>query len=146
MMHKCGCKSCKKCGCGNKPDPEQKTVRCTDCHAEFTNSEISSVSACPKCNTASLPMAIEDDVTLPINWHELRILTMWASNWAERFDEKSEHSKITLHKIIRRLEKYRPKNAEALTLVAEIKELQEFFPGVELIGEDGETIVPPKEE
>ena len=62
----------------------EKTVRCTDCRCEFTDEELEDVTECPKCGSKGVPMIIAEDVEIKINLHELRILTIWASNWAEQ--------------------------------------------------------------
>ena len=63
---------------------EEKTVRCTVCRSEFTGSEIEGKVSCLRCGTNLMPEAIEDDVELTINKRAIRILTIWASNWAEK--------------------------------------------------------------
>lgn len=63
------------------------TVRCTVCRSEFTDAEVAGARSCPTCNRASVPMAISDDVEIKVNWHELRILGMWAENWAIHNDD-----------------------------------------------------------
>lgn len=121
-----------------------KTARCVRCSIEYSDEELNQLNPdkCPNCGTPGLPMSISQDVTLPINWHELRILTIWASNWAEHLDDDC---KIDLTAILRRLDKYRPKGGAALTIVGEFKELQQYFPNSEL-WMDGEVIVPPKDD
>lgn len=121
-----------------------KTARCVRCSIEYSDEELNQLNPdkCPNCGTPGLPMSISQDVTLPINWHELRILTIWASNWAEQLDDDC---KIDLTAILRRLDKYRPKGGAALTIVGEFKELQQYFPNSEL-WMDGEVIVPPKDD
>lgn len=59
-----------------------KTTRCTECRSEFTDAELDGAKACPTCGTQGVPMSIARDTTIRINTHELRILTMWASNYA----------------------------------------------------------------
>lgn len=59
-----------------------KTIRCTSCRTEFEDSDfLVSTVCCPRCGTKILPMHIKDDIELKINKHEIRILTIWASNW-----------------------------------------------------------------
>lgn len=119
----------------------EATMRCTDCYKEFSEEEVGTSPGCPSCGTSSLPMWIKHDVEVKINWHELRILGMWAANYAESLEDAS---RVSLHKILKRLSKYRPEDAGALTLVEEVKELQKSFPSASLsIG--GEVIVPPVE-
>ena len=121
-----------------------KTARCVRCSIEYSDEELNQINPdkCPNCGTPGLPMSISQDVSVPINWHELRILTIWASNWAEQLDDDC---KIDLMAILKRLDKHRPKGGAALTIVGEFKELQQHFPNSEL-WMDGEVIVPPKDD
>ena len=88
-----------------------------------------------------MPCAIADDVTIKINWHELRILTMWAHNFAAIRALDSD-AKRGLAAIIVRLEKQFP-DKTPLTLAGEVRQLQEDYPSAELVV-DGEVIVPRK--
>jgi hypothetical protein len=94
-------------------------------------------------------MAISQDTTININWHELRILTNWASNWAaEKCDESARK---TVANVIKRLEVQRKEDDwPALTLMGEIKELPETLSrlgiecgGVELYDSQFERVHPP---
>ena len=120
----------------------EKTIRCTMCGEEFTDEEIENANCCPKCGSKGVPMSIRHDVTVRINWHELRILGIWASNWAEKCGEDAPK---VLEAILGRLDKYRPEGAAALTLMEEVKELQDHFPSATLF-KDGKMVMPPKEE
>lgn len=126
-----------------------KTTRCTTCSAEFTDEEIQSANCCPSCKTTGLPMDMAQDATININWHELRILTIWASNWAaEKCDKSAQNA---LENIIKRLEPQRKSGWPALTLLGEIKELPEALKemGIEcgsisLYNDKNERVYPPK--
>lgn len=111
---------------------EKTTTRCTDCYSEFTESQLEGQNCCPNCKTTSLPMFIDRDTTIKINWHELRILTMWASFWA---NEKLKHEPgyKTLNNIINRLELQKQDNWPALTLFGEINNLRDAGYKVDLI-------------
>jgi hypothetical protein len=124
-----------------------KTTRCRDCLAEFTDEEIKGAKCCPSCHTTRIPVLISEDILLPINWAELRTLTIWATRWADGFPDDDAHndSKIWLQKLLNRINKLRPPGGGALTLAQEIKELQKEFPTAELIDGNGTTIIPPKE-
>lgn len=123
-----------------------KKTRCTDCYAEFDDAELRGKNACPSCGTKSVPMAIAQDVTIKINWHELRILTMWASRWADQMSgDRADVRRRTLQSLLRRLNAFRPTGAGALTIVGEVKELQKHYPSASLIDASGETIMPPRE-
>jgi len=100
-----------------------KTIRCTTCSAEFSDEEIATAGCCPSCKTTGLPMAISQDTTVKINWHELRILTIWASNWAEQKCDEPQQKAVA--NIIKRLESQRKDDYSALTIMGEIKELPE---------------------
>jgi DNA-directed RNA polymerase subunit RPC12/RpoP len=122
-----------------------KTVRCTACESEFTNEEIKGKTQCPSCSSTRLPMDIAHDILLPINWHELRCLTIWASRWADTAHGFDDESRVFLQKLLNKINKHRPNGGGALTLQSEIKELQKYFPSSELTNGNGETIIPPLE-
>ena len=50
--------------------------RCVICDHEVDST--CRLRACPKCGTTSIPCDSSLDVTVKINWHELRILAIWA--------------------------------------------------------------------
>ncbi len=103
---------------------EQTTTRCTDCYAEFTDEQIEGHSSCPACNTKSLPMLIDRDTTININWHELRILTMWSTWYAEE-KLRGQAGYHTLRSIIKRLRVQGKPEWPGLTFSDEIEELRE---------------------
>jgi hypothetical protein len=66
------------------------TARCVACRAEFTEEQIDRLTtACPKCGELGTPSDPRVDTTIQINPHELRVLTIWASNWAEKHCDAS---------------------------------------------------------
>ena len=119
----------------------EKTTRCTTCRAEFSEAEIAGAKACPSCGSSGNPMAIAQDVTLRINWHELRILTIWASNWAGR-EGVPASSRLALESILRELDKQKPEGAAPLTLAGEVRQLQEAGFDAELQDAAGNVVVP----
>jgi DNA-directed RNA polymerase subunit RPC12/RpoP len=111
---------------------EPKTTRCSRCYAEFSEMELKGASGCPKCGTRSLPMAISMDATIKINVHELRILGIWAENYAVSVDNKNldnaahESLKESLNRITDRIATQLPAEIRTpLTLSKEIIELQQ---------------------
>lgn len=122
---------------------EPKTTRCTICSAEFTDAEIEEATCCPTCGTTGIPCAIEDDVTLKINWHELRILTIWADNYAREHTLPS--SRATLTGILQRLQAQYP-DKPPLTLMGEIEQLVAEGYNVEVVDNLGNSIPlgPPR--
>lgn len=111
------------------------------CDAEFTYEQLEGATGCPTCGTQSLPMKTSNDVQLKINTHELRILTIWASNWAEEKCEPRQQK--TLHCILQRISKQLPH--VHLSFASEVKELQNSGVDATLIKEDGTVLVPRKD-
>lgn len=93
---------------------------CTLCGARFTEDEIHNAKNCPKCGDKSIPCAIENDVQVYINWHELRILGIWASNYANTIEERD---RSVIQAILQRVQRQYP-DKSPLTLFAEIEDLK----------------------
>ncbi len=97
-------------------------VRCIRCASAFDLEALpEDVHACSSCGTTSLPVRPEDDVTVVLNWQELRILGVWASNWAGQ-PLFPEDSRATLDAILKRLQAQHP-DRTPLSLAAELKHL-----------------------
>lgn len=97
---------------------KQPDIRCINCGVEMVKVDLpADGTACPACGSTSLPCHIREDILLPINWHELRVLTIWASNFAYHPDFNiQEDSKHTLESLLTRLDQYRPINSPHLSL------------------------------
>lgn len=115
-------------------------VRCTICDAEFNLGELAGASSCPKCGTRSVPMNPSKDRTIRINEHELRILTIWADNWARAHCDAQAQKALAA--IVQRL------NAQLhdvpLTLFGEVKSLQDAGFDGELVDSKGTVLYPKK--
>jgi predicted nucleic acid-binding Zn-ribbon protein len=127
----------------------QYVARCTRCNKSFTKEDLVGASGCPACGTRNLPMSPDQDVTININVHELRILGIWAENHAVGEDNRHlddpnwESMKESVNIIAERIEdqlraigKHAP-----LTLSREVKELQKQFGNAELY-RDGREEIP----
>jgi DNA-directed RNA polymerase subunit RPC12/RpoP len=68
----------------------QKTVLCVECRSTFTDAETEGYTECPKCGSQGMPALLTDMHTINITRHELRILTMWAANWAEHIKDSEK--------------------------------------------------------
>lgn len=104
----------------------KEVVWCVDCGARFTQEEIEGWG-CPKCGSQGVPCGVEKDTTVEINWHELRILVIWAENYAQqchrqKVDSSSEGMPVTVQAIARRLQAQHPTFGH-LTLSGEIAAL-----------------------
>lgn len=99
---------------------------CVDCGGRFTQEEIEGWG-CPECGSQSVPCDTKKDVTVEINWHELRILVIWAENWVQQHarkktDDSSEKMPVTVTAIARRLQGQHPSLGH-LTLSGEMAAL-----------------------
>lgn len=106
-----------------------KTTRCVICDSEFSKVEIKNATCCPECGAKGVPCAIKDDVTIKVNWHELRILGCWAERWAMRIEKENLSSVATVGCIVARLQKQYP-NKTPLTITGEVEQLKSEFPDV----------------
>ena len=58
-------------------------------------------SSCPYCGYDGNPCFVEDDVQVVMNWQELRILTIWAMNYAQSMREGAHvHARQTVQAIV----------------------------------------------
>ena len=116
------------------------TLRCKACAARFEATHPAPTATCPACGTKSLPCDPTKDVQIKINTHELRILTIWADNWAQQ--SVDAQGKKTLHCILERLAKQLP--STPLTMGMEVAGLQDAGYDAQLVTTSGEVKVPPR--
>ena len=116
----------------DQPTTGPERIRCTDCGVEFDFKSLPpGTAACPNCNSDSLPCDVALDVTIKINWHELRILAIWAENYARQIKKQG-----TIYSIAQRIEdQARKEHMPPLTLARELGEI----PGAKLFDKDGEV-------
>jgi DNA-directed RNA polymerase subunit RPC12/RpoP len=103
-----------------------KVVRCTECRAEFTDAEIAGATSCPTCGTRGIPQELKHDVMVPLNWHDYRILSIWAENWWSHISKDYTPEELRHHPlngIFSVIRKYRPDDAPGLTLRDELEEI-----------------------
>lgn len=125
----------------------EKTVRCIVCRTEFTDKALVDCERCPVCGTESVPMAIADDVSIAINLHELRLLTIWASNWCEHFckeipEDQATDARQGLNSVLAALRDQLP--GASLTLGDELQALaDDLQTDVTLKNTQGVTTIKP---
>lgn len=100
---------------------------CTEC--SFHVDSFDDLTCCPNCKSKSIPCGDENQINLSINWQELRVLVMWAENYAR----KNDLTKV-VYAISNRIEKQFPDRANdsPLTLAKEIGQLADAFDGVQV--------------
>lgn len=94
-------------------------ARCLICNKEYTAEQMKTATCCPNCGYDGPPCDPQQDVTVHLNWHELRILAIWAENWAHHTDANED----AVYAITHRLEKQFPKEIP-LTMVGELSYLR----------------------
>ena len=129
-----------------------KIIRCVQCRVEFSRKELEKSTnrgdmGCPSCKTVGIPMEISEDAAININWHELRILSIWAERWASHCEAKEGNTASMLkvvYCIIKELQEQHNDKAP-LSMSGEIKQLKEEYGEVEVTGNiSGEGPLPPK--
>jgi hypothetical protein len=87
------------------------------------------LSACPHCGNQGVPADLDDMSSITLSTHELRILTMWADNWATYIEKRHPGSQRVIRTILDRLA---TQTAAALTLRQEIADVRAAFPDAEV--------------
>lgn len=148
-----------------KPPATEITMRCVACGAPWSEATVAKFGGtCPRCGASGAPCMIADDVSVTINWHELRILCMWAYAHALRCDSagnpaEGDRMVPAVEAIGGRLSAQHPGRSQ-LSMAGELAELQEDFPDLLIVGlavvetatrpsaeaEDEEDGEPPDEE
>ncbi len=96
---------------------------CTDCGHKVATFE--GLNGCPSCGSRGAPCSDAEQVTVSINWHELRILAIWAENWQR---DRVKTSKV-VYAIAARLAAQHP-GRTPLTLAGELGEVSKQFGGL----------------
>jgi hypothetical protein len=106
---------------------DHKHIMCVICRSVFSDEETAAVDRCPTCGATGIPADTDDMVALKITRHELRILTMWASNYAHQIatDEDDSAPKV-VSAIIRAIHRQDP-TVGPLTLAEELQEVADTF-------------------
>lgn len=92
---------------------------CLDCGAETVDPP-PGTKACPSCGESSIPADLDDTATITLTTHELRILTMWADNYARTIG--CGHVTRTI------LDRLAPQTDAALSLSQEFADLRAALP------------------
>lgn len=98
-------------------------ARCIICGFGYTEEQLEGVSQCPTCKAKSLPMDTADDVTIKTNWHELRVLVIWAEWWASRHKDEDPEMVDVVRMIAARIGAQHPQKGP-LTFSGEVEDLR----------------------
>jgi hypothetical protein len=121
-----------------------ETTWCVLCGRRFVEEEIADASCCPACQYKGTPCATDRDLRVEINWHELRILGIWAENYASQIaktDQNSNQFVQTIHAITRRIEAQYPEYIP-LTLSGELGLVAKDYGKIETQGIAKPTLIP----
>lgn len=87
----------------------ENLVRCPVCRAEWAGEELDpSATGCPECGAKAPPQRVADDVTLTLNWQDLRILCNWSGCWCQIALANKPVAFKHLESIFKQIEKVRP--------------------------------------
>ena len=92
---------------------------CTDCGTRIASFD--GLSCCPTCGSTGVPCADANQVSVTVNWHELRVLCIWAENW-----QREKNLGRVIYAIAKRLQRQHP-NQSPLTRAAEIGEIADKY-------------------
>lgn len=109
-------------------------------HCSFVVESFDGLTCCPQCGSKGKPCATEDQVSVNVNVHELRLLCIWAENWAHLHKNDphtgpsqpppSEMPEV-VYAIAARLRRQLGSRDCSLTMRDEFAELKEKFPDFE---------------
>jgi hypothetical protein len=111
---------------------------CTTCGHRVES--FTGLDACPACGTRGLPCTDSDQVMVSVNWHELRVLVIWAENYAgKQVDQQGKQLAKVVLSIARRIEDQHPDRALALplSLAGELRQLMDEHPQTQIISGNG---------
>lgn len=93
------------------------------------------ITACPECGSENPPVLIAEDVTLTLNWLDLRCLVQWSAQYIDSIPEKQETTQYW-EGLKKRINAHRPEGSAPLSFLEEIEELREAGHDVTLVEPD----------
>lgn len=104
-------------------------IRCISCRTEFA-SVPHGASHCPACGSGLAPQDLRQDVLLPLNWKDLRVLVIWSDEFMRRAGVRGPGLGAYLA-LIEYIKGFRPENAPGLTLADDVEEAR--LQGIEMV-------------
>ena len=119
--------------------------RCVICEKELSEEGIEKLTNCPNCDSPLKAVHTDYDLSLTINWHELRLLAQWAENFSDTVPANSPDY-MAFVSIMGRLAAMQPKGQPALTkteaaLQSGAKGLMNKLLSWGLVASDGRSII-----
>ena len=111
----------------------ERRLLCLACSEESVVSDDVHTHGCPKCgDTVGVPADLADTVNIHITNHELRILTIWASNYADAMDQLHPND-VPLRPVVQGIiDRIGTQTTVPLTLSQEIADVRALFPDSEV--------------
>jgi len=85
----------------------KKNIRCIVCRTLFTMDELKDSKGCPICGYEGITMLTKTDLTVDVNWLELKIICMWAEQFG--LQGADQHSINAFYGIVKSLQDQIPK-------------------------------------
>lgn len=112
-----------------------KNILCVKCRTTFSEEECVGIKACPSCGSKGQPANLNNQHSITLTDHEMRILFMWAQN----FQRQHENLKGTIEAIARSLREKDP-TLPWLLILEEVQDLSNKLGlTVEVIQDDATT-------
>ena len=93
---------------------------CTTCG--FIVESFDGLENCPQCGSEGVPCNYENQITVSVNLHELRLLCIWAENYGTKIDKAD-----VVYGIASRLRRQIPPDKDVpLTMADEFKQIKDF--------------------
>jgi hypothetical protein len=106
--------------------PRRQRLLCLHCGTLAEVDPSAPPPCCPSCRSRAVPADADDTATVTLTTHELRVLTLWAENWARHISGMSPDAPRVVQGICDRLA---TQTAAALTFRQEMSDLR-AAPGV----------------
>lgn len=103
---------------------EGRKIRCSTCRTEFEFAKLEPMYECPTCGSNAPPQELTNDVTITLNWADLRQLVNLVESYLNKTQEDLQRE-TGLERLFDLLRKARPAGAPPLTVLDELEELRE---------------------
>lgn len=94
-----------------------KDIRCPQCGHQGEWQYVMQLNQCPSCSTRQFPLRIAEDGFIKTNWHDIRMLCIYAQRFCATFDESVLGNKTaieTINRIVKEMSRFQPPNAPDL--------------------------------